>query len=472
MLMNQALRACRRVRSLFGLLLVSVGLIAAHRAVAEVTTWKAPEGEALSSTYRVWVNGTSIPVYTARGVHGGAYAFATFDFKGAVRVAITASSTSDLRRAVVRPAAARILTETEGDALIISLDAPRKLSIEPDGINNPLLLFANRPETNPPKQGDPGVIFFGPGIHKPNRIVLRSGETLYLAGGAVVKGAVIARQADHIRIRGRGILDGTDWPWTKGPAGHLIGIENCSDVTIEDVVLRGSFAWTLVPMRCKDVTIRNVKIVNSRVQNDDGINPCNSQNVLIEDCFVRTDDDCVALKGLQHLNAPDAPVRGITVRNCVFWCDRARIFLFAHESQAPAIEDLHYHDCDVIHYVMTPFLLEPGELMPIRNARFENFRIEGDGEHDFITLRPTVNQYMRVKKPGSIKGIVFKNIIVTGNHQGAAQVVIQGASEANRVDDVLFDNVVCYGRNLNPHSDNVKIGAFTGRIRFESEGKN
>ena len=81
------------------------------------------------------------------------------------------------------------------------------------------------------------------------------------------------------------------------------------------------------------MTIRNIKIVNSRVQNDDGINPCNSQDVLIDDCFVRTDDDCVALKGLRNLNAPDAPVHGITVRHCVFWCDRARIFLFAHESQ-------------------------------------------------------------------------------------------------------------------------------------------
>ena len=44
------------------------------------------------------------------------------------------------------------------------------------------------------------------------------GTTVYLAGGAVVKGAIIARNADHIRICGRGILDGTDWPWLKGPA--------------------------------------------------------------------------------------------------------------------------------------------------------------------------------------------------------------------------------------------------------------
>ena len=86
------------------------------------------------------------------------------------------------------------------------------LSIEPDGINGPLLLFANNPEINPPKEGDPGVIYFGPGIHKPNRIILKTGQTLYLAGGAVVKGAVIVRKADHIRICGRASLTAPTGP--------------------------------------------------------------------------------------------------------------------------------------------------------------------------------------------------------------------------------------------------------------------
>ena len=296
-----ALRASRTAIAMAGFMLAAVLSPGSDGKAGEVTSWKAPEGEQLSSRYRVTVDGISVPVYTARSVHGGDYAFATFDFTGAVNVAVTAKTESgpSLLRAVIRPKSARILSQTQGDTLTFTLDSPRKLSIEPDGINGPLLLFANRPEHDPPKQGDPSVVYFGPGIHKPERIVLKAGQTLYLAGGAVVKGAIIARQADHIRICGRGILDGTDWPWLKGPAGQMVGIQDSSDVTIEDIVIRGSFAWTVVPMRCRNVTIRNIKIVNSRVQNDDGINPCNSQDVLIDDCFVRTDDDCVALKGLR-----------------------------------------------------------------------------------------------------------------------------------------------------------------------------
>ena len=311
-MMIPTLRANRVLLSLASLMVAAAMLTGSRAEAGEVTCWKAPAGETLSSAYRVTVDGTSVPVYTARSVHGGDYAFAMFDFMGAVNVVVTARTESGpgLSRAVIRPKSAGIAAQTHGDSLSFMLGTPRKLSIEPDGINGPLLLFANRPDHDSPKQGDPNVVYFGPGIHKPERIVLKAGQTLYLAGGAVVKGAVIARQADNIRICGRGILDGTDWPWLKGPSGHMVGIQDSSNVTIEDIVIRGSFAWTVVPMRCRNVTIRNIKLVNSRVQNDDGINPCNSQDVLIDDCFVRTDDDCVALKGLRNLNRPDAPVPG------------------------------------------------------------------------------------------------------------------------------------------------------------------
>jgi hypothetical protein len=438
-------------------------------ARAEVVSWPAPEGEPVSSVYRVTVDGKPVAVHVAKSVHGGDYAFAMFDFTGTARVAVTANRS--LAAVVVRPNSANIKTATEGDALTFTLDRPRKLSIEPDGINGPLLLFAGAPETSPPKAGDPNVVYFGPGVHKPERIVLKAGQTLYLAGGAVVKAAVVADHADGISIRGRGILDGTDWPWLKGPAGHMVGIRDSNDVAIEGIVIRGSFAWTVVPQRCRGVTIRNIKLANSRVQNDDGINPCNSQDVLIEDCFIRSDDDCVALKGLQSLNVPPTPVRGITVRRCVFWCDRARIFLLGHESQASAMEDLLYQDCDIVHYVMTPFLLEPGEHMPLRHARFEDFRMEGDGQRDFITLRPTVNQYMRVKQPGSIQDIVFKNVILSGDKPGPAQVVLQGADASHRVEEVTFDNVLRYGRKLEAASPEMTSGPFTADIRFAPEGK-
>jgi hypothetical protein len=38
---------------------------------------------------------------------------------------------------------------------------------------------------------------------------IKSGQTLYLAGGAFVQGAIQAENASNIRIAGRGIFDGS-----------------------------------------------------------------------------------------------------------------------------------------------------------------------------------------------------------------------------------------------------------------------
>ena len=122
-----------------------------------------------------------------------------------------------------------------------------------------------------------------------------------------------------------------------------------SNVTVTGITIRGSSHWTIVPRGSRNVTIRNVKLCNSRVQNDDGINPCNSQDVLITDCFIRSDDDCVALKGLNFDDA-NSNVERITVENCILWCDRARIFLLGHESRAQFMRDVTLRNLDIIHF--------------------------------------------------------------------------------------------------------------------------
>src|SRR5512133_2860149 len=104
--------------------------------------------------------------------------------------------------AVVRPRREGVRTRVPADdenTLLLTVPGPMKLSIEPNGKNGPLLLFVNSVETDAPKEGDMQVIYFGPGVHTPGRIDLASGQTLYIAGGAIVKGGVMAQGKD-IRI--------------------------------------------------------------------------------------------------------------------------------------------------------------------------------------------------------------------------------------------------------------------------------
>jgi hypothetical protein len=439
-------------------------------AETRVVAYPAPEDEQLSEVYRVQVNGIEVPVYQQRVLdppfagkynHGGTYAFAVFDCNGPVTLKVATSRA--LENTVVRPVSSKTVHKLTKGGLTLNLKGPCKLSVEPDGKNGPLLLFANPIETNIPSPGDANVVYFGPGIHKPERIPLKSGQTLYLAGGAIVKGSIQAT-GENITIRGRGILDGNDWEWRKGP-GQMVSLLECRNVRLEDIVLRGAWGWTVVPKGSSNIQIKNLKICNSRVQNDDGINPCNSQDILISDCFIRSDDDCIALKGLDY-KWVNNNVEGITVENTILWCDRARIFLMGHESRAEYMRNIGISNLDIIHFSMTPFLLEPGEDMHLTNVEFSNIRINGEGQKSLIRLKPVINRYMRKQTPGLISNIMFKDVELNGI-DGEYLIELIGHDADHTVDGIQFKNVVKLGKPVTKQDESVRIGPHVKGISFK-----
>jgi hypothetical protein len=152
-----------------------------------VTIYPAPPNEILSEDYILEVNGKPVDIYLAKIAEvenrpdwtlnpedvGGPYSFSYFDFSGEVTIKIT-SLKKPLDRLVIRPLSTGIEPKVEENSLTFKINKPCKLSIESEGRIEPLLIFANAPEVNPPKKDDPNVIYFGPGIHKPEKIDRRS----------------------------------------------------------------------------------------------------------------------------------------------------------------------------------------------------------------------------------------------------------------------------------------------------------
>jgi hypothetical protein len=470
----------------FLFLLLAYSLEAFSANDPKITIYPAPLEEVLSKDYTLEVNGLPVDIYLAKIAEienrpdwtlnpkdvGGPYSFTYFDFSGEITIKVT-FLTKSLDNLVIRSLAAGIEPKIDGNTLTFTINKPCKLSIEPEGRIEPLLIFANAPEVNPPKKDDPNVVYFGPGIHKPVNIKLSSDQILYIAGGAIVKGGVEV-SGNNIKIMGRGILCGNDWEWRKGP-GNMIGMRNANNVTVDDIIVRGAWSWAIPIYNCDSVTITNIKLVCSKNPNDDGINPCNSQNVHIRDCFIRTDDDCIAMKGIK-LGSDNDNIEHIIVENCILWSDRARVFLLGHESRAKYMRHIVLRDLDIIHFNMSPFLLEPGEEMSIEDVLVENVTAYADypkqsGEQTFelIRLKPTVNQYMKNQVPGKISNITFKNIELTGEEkEGRYSLLIEGVDEDHMVTDVLFENITWFGKVLNKNSAQVKIDENTDNIRFKS----
>jgi polygalacturonase len=137
---------------------------------------------------------------------------------------------------------------------------------------------------------------------------------------------VYARDCKNVAITGRGRLDGQGaawWPWKKSQgeaakrlyemasAGvpteqRVFGVEGglrpsflqtvgCQNVLVEGITIVNGPMWTIHPVYSENVIVRDVKVMTEG-PNNDGVNPDSSRNVLIEDSFFSTGDDCVVIK--------------------------------------------------------------------------------------------------------------------------------------------------------------------------------
>jgi hypothetical protein len=309
--------------------------------------------------------------------------------------------------------------------------------------------------------------------HKLQTINLKDNQTLYIAGGAVIKGGVHA-EGKNIKILGRGILEGLDWEWQKGPQPFMLMVENSSNVEVSDVILKDSWLYTFMMGGCSDLTASNLKIIGTRCGNEDGIDICNSSNVTIRDCFIRTDDDCIAIKGMGYNRKP---VDDVEISDCIFWTDVANIFRIGCESDAEVMQNIRSRNIEIIHMEQQQasgdpyslrydycFTIQPAQNMPVRNVSFENIRINWEGQLNFIECRPYTTQWSKPPE-GNIDGVVFKDILTYGKQpRGQGRVVIYGPSAAHDVKNIFFTNVKWFGECIGKNSRDLIIGGATDHI--------
>jgi len=164
-------------------------------------------------------------------------------------------------------------------------------------------------------------------------------------------------ELENVAITGSGTLDGnadneTWWPWkaqrdsvipnqiadrdsllkmsdAKLPVeqrvfgdGHylrpnFIQFHTSKNILIEGITIVRSPMWEIHPILSENIIVRGVKII-SHGPNNDGFDPESCKNILVEDCFFDTGDDCIAIKsGREEDGRRDSvPSENIIIRNC------------------------------------------------------------------------------------------------------------------------------------------------------------
>ena len=184
-----------------------------------------------------------------------------------------------------------------------------------------------------------GTVVVPSGEHKLKPIELKSGVTLQIEKGAVLKAStniceypvcdgspvlIGAYDATNVAVVGEGVIDGQGQSFKdrEGLTGEsqpvavpvLMRFSRCRDVRLEDFTFRQAAAWGIHLRNSDGVTVRRVKAFSHINNSNDGID-VESRNVLIEDCELDTDDDALVFKSESD---PSFAITNVHVRNCTF----------------------------------------------------------------------------------------------------------------------------------------------------------
>ncbi len=433
-----------------------------------IKVYPAPEGIDPSPDFRLRVGGRPVFVHAC-----SCASYAMFELDGPAEVEVEVAF--PFERAVVRPLRHGVQPDVTEGGLRFRLERPGGLSVELDGdLRRPLFVWAAPPEQDAPAPDADGVHYFAGGaVHEPGLMELAAGETVYIEGGAVVRGAVLAEGADGVTVRGRGVLDGSAWSRERGERGpQLLRFIDCRNVRVEGLALIDSPRWTLVPVGCDGVSIRGVRIITDHVGGD-GVDLVGCSNAVVEDCFFRTADDCVAVKafarGEQECGGRD--VRNIRVRRCVCWNARPGNGVeIGYETRCDSMSDIAFEDLDLIHVEHEGWqsggalTIHNGDRAEITNVRYEDIRIE-DAREKLIDLKVLFARYSRDEQRGRIRDVHFKDIAVVDGQFPVS--IIRGWEAEHLIENVTIENLTVRGRHIRSASEAKMVVELARNVRFE-----
>lgn len=394
-----------------------------------------------------------------------------FDFSGKVEVCVRKNNGN--RNGVrIRPASASVSPIVKDNLIYFTLTRPCKLSVEFDNdkLHN-LHVFASSIETYKPDVNDSNVIYFGPGLHeikeKPgSELIIPSGKTVYIAGGAVVRRKLVCDSVSNVRILGRGILD-------KPQEG--IAINHSSNIEIDGITVLNPRHYTVAGGASNHITIRNLKSFSYQGWSD-GLDFMSCSDVTINDVFMRNSDDCIAIYA--HRWGFYGNVRNYTVTNSTLWADIAHpINIGTHgntEHAGDTIESIIFKNIDILEQDEDDpdyegcMALSVGDFNLVRNIRFEDIRVDDFEEGKLFSLRVFYNKKYNTGPGRLIEGIYFKNISYNGNNLSPS--VISGYDTAHGIRDITFENLVINGKLiLDAKAGNIHVGPFAENIRFRKK---
>ena len=410
----------------------------------------------------------------ASNMYGGehrpqtAASFTNFSFKGtSVDVRITTKYTAS--SIIIRPLNYNITPVQNGNVITFTLTSPKKISIEVNNRLNPLFVFADAPDV--PNTG--ATYYYGPGVHNVGLgKTIRSNESVYIAGGAVVEGTFrIPDGSTNVEVRGRGIISNGSLPtleqhgvsndslmkYSTFSGADKYQQTSSKSVRFEGIVIANSGAWNFALSTCNysnsNNSWRNIKEI-SWSGCTDGI-WFDGDNNIIDDCFIFNNDDVVTTHGS----------RNCTISNSTFWGGNfGRIFM--HTTFASST-NITFNNINVIGHDSGPclFLFEAATntaATSMQNFTFKDIRVEN---HPY-NGKYNPNKFIIIDQPNSkISNWLFENLTIDEANVDEGDIY---GSSSGLIDGFTFRNFMMNGTKVTSISQaKMDINGFVSNVNFE-----
>ncbi len=370
---------------------------------------------------------------------------------------------------VIRPTTLGITPEVKDGKIIFTLPTASYFTVEPYGRTNALHIFADPISNYTISQVDKNVLYFGKGEHDIGHIELKSNQTLFIDEGAVVYACVHAIDAENIKIVGRGILDNSRNKETilyeaneknnsvaipNAQRLHTIQFEYCTNITIEGITIRDSLVYNIRPIGCHNLNIKNVKIIGCWRYNSDGIDMHNCVDVEISNCFLRTFDDSICVKGFDcfydgdiekavhnamYCNGKSYDVfKNVRVSDCVIWNDWGKCLEIGAETRAEEIFNILFENCHIIHVTSSVLSCQNVDYADIHDVEYKNISIELDPIIPMSVIQESDNHKYENPDPHFCPEII--NVGVSFHEEYSA-----GGAKRGKNHDILFENIKIHG---------------------------
>lgn len=421
---------------------------------------------------------------------------AYFDFQGKVECEIT-SLREPMRSVQIRPRAAAVEYREEGDRIRFCLDKPAKLSVEINGdrFHNLHLFAGNLPEEEEIEgiivkshegelklekvleeaAGKEGrrVVYLAPGIHRlaENKCDVPSDTTIIIDGGAVVMGSFLVNHRKNVSILGRGMIY----------LGHVkretylrgADINYSENVVVQGVTIMNPAHYSVHLGCSRNVRIKDIRAF-SCVGWSDGIDMMASENILIEDVFLRNSDDCIAVYG-GRFEYP-GNTRNVVIRHAVLWADVAHPTMIGVHGDAhkggSIIENISFEDVDILehHEPQDDYLgcmaINVGDNNTVRNVSYKDIRVERFERGKLLDIQIKWNRKYNDVPGKSVENIRFENIDYNGTGEHTSE--IRGFGEDRKVQGIRIKNMTVRGVHvLKPEDGNIRIGEYAEDVKFE-----